>query len=184
MALSDEDDLPTRIVSPTASSLPTLAAGGSPTPNVDAVTGNRLASGTRLGEFELVRTLGEGGFGIVYLAWDEALERKVAIKEYMPGQLATRVGATLQVAMRSERDRTAQAFLANWDAADPRLAQQAAYRRRLPWARRHPDGELRHHAIRRKHQSQRHHQRQRRQCQRTLCLLTGRRRRGPRDLHE
>lgn len=51
---------------------------------------NALPAGTRFGELEILRTLGVGGFGIVYLAQDHALERMVAIKEYMPGQLAKR----------------------------------------------------------------------------------------------
>ncbi|MDI4634463.1 serine/threonine protein kinase [Pelomonas sp. V22] len=51
---------------------------------------NALPAGTRFGELEILRTLGVGGFGIVYLAQDHALERLVAIKEYMPGQLAKR----------------------------------------------------------------------------------------------
>lgn len=51
---------------------------------------NALPAGTRFGELEILRTLGIGGFGIVYLAQDHALERLVAIKEYMPGQLAKR----------------------------------------------------------------------------------------------
>ena len=55
-----------------------------------------LPEGTRLGEFELIRVIGEGGFGIVYLAWDHSLERRVALKEYMPATLATRSeGATV-----------------------------------------------------------------------------------------
>lgn len=49
-----------------------------------------LAPGTILGEFEVVRILGSGGFGIVYLAHDHLLLRQVAIKEYMPGTLAGR----------------------------------------------------------------------------------------------
>ncbi len=52
-----------------------------------------LPRGTRLGEFELKRVLGAGGFGIVYLAFDHALEREVAIKEYMPVSLAGRTAA-------------------------------------------------------------------------------------------
>ena len=49
---------------------------------------NALPPGTRFGDMEILRTIGVGGFGIVYLARDYALEREVAIKEYMPGQLA------------------------------------------------------------------------------------------------
>ncbi len=59
-----------------------------------------LPVGTRLAEFEVRRVLGSGGFGIVYLAWDHALEREVALKEYMPGTLAGR-GTGLQVSVRS-----------------------------------------------------------------------------------
>jgi serine/threonine protein kinase len=46
--------------------------------------------GTLLGEFELLEVIGEGGFGIVYLALDHSLQRRVAIKEYMPQTLAKR----------------------------------------------------------------------------------------------
>ena len=59
-----------------------------------------LPVGTRVAEFEVRRVLGSGGFGIVYLAWDHALEREVALKEYMPGTLAGR-GDGLQVSVRS-----------------------------------------------------------------------------------
>src|SRR3982751_279827 len=49
-----------------------------------------LAPGTRLGEFEILSVLGIGAFGIVYLADDHVLVRRVAIKEYMPAALAGR----------------------------------------------------------------------------------------------
>ncbi|MDB5959599.1 MAG: hypothetical protein JWP59_893 [Massilia sp.] len=51
---------------------------------------NALAIGTRIGEFEILSLLGVGGFGIVYLAYDHSLERKVALKEYMPSAFAAR----------------------------------------------------------------------------------------------
>jgi hypothetical protein len=60
-----------------------------------------LPAGTRFGELEIVRTLGVGGFGIVYLAQDHALQRQLAIKEYMPGQLAQRGGGS-QVSVRAD----------------------------------------------------------------------------------
>jgi len=62
-----------------------------------------LPLGTRLGEFELRSLLGIGGFGIVYLAFDHALEREVAVKEYMPASLAGRT-ETLHVSLRSQSD--------------------------------------------------------------------------------
>ena len=68
-----------------------------PTPD-DAL--NALPAGTRFGELEILGTLGVGGFGIVYLARDHALEREVAIKEYMPSQFASRDGRS-QVSVRS-----------------------------------------------------------------------------------
>lgn len=67
-------------------------------------THNALPVGARLGEFEIIGLVGEGGFGIVYLAQDHSLERKVALKEYMPASLAARTDAAT-VAVRSERHR-------------------------------------------------------------------------------
>ena len=68
-------------------------------------SGNALPVGTYLGEFELTSVLGEGGFGIVYLAWDHSLERRVALKEYMPSSLSERVGSThVQIKSSSYRE--------------------------------------------------------------------------------
>jgi hypothetical protein len=62
-----------------------------------------LPPGTRLGEFEVRTLLGVGGFGIVYLAFDHALEREVAVKEYMPATMAGRT-ESLHVSLRSKSD--------------------------------------------------------------------------------
>jgi Protein kinase domain len=59
-----------------------------------------LPPGTRFGEFEILRVLGVGGFGIVYLTQDHSLERQVALKEYMPAALASR-GAGPMITVRS-----------------------------------------------------------------------------------
>lgn len=67
-------------------------------------SGNALPIGHRLHEFEIEGLVGEGGFGIVYLARDTQLRRTVAIKEYMPASLASRAG-DLSVTVRSERHR-------------------------------------------------------------------------------
>ena len=49
-----------------------------------------LPQGTRVQDFEFHRVLGHGGFGITYLGWNKALDIPVAIKEYLPADLAMR----------------------------------------------------------------------------------------------
>ena len=51
---------------------------------------NALPRGYRLREYELVRVLGLGGFGMTYLGFDHNLDKAVAIKEYLPSDIATR----------------------------------------------------------------------------------------------
>ena len=49
------------------------------------------------GKYLVGRMLGQGGFGITYIGWDIALERKVAIKEYYPSGHVSRSPGTLQL---------------------------------------------------------------------------------------
>jgi serine/threonine protein kinase len=79
-------------------------AAAAPARRAGPEMGNNLAVGTFLGEFEITELLGEGGFGIVYLARDHSLHRRVALKEYMPSALAARTGPT-EVSVKSERHR-------------------------------------------------------------------------------
>ncbi len=64
-----------------------------------------LAAGTALrDEFIVGRTLGKGGFGITYLAWDARLRRRRAIKEFFPSGVALRGADGIAVEAAPERD--------------------------------------------------------------------------------
>jgi len=67
---------------------------------------NALPLKTMLHEYRLDAVLGAGGFGITYLAWDTNLEKNVAIKEYLPGDLAMRAldGSVLPVNTDNKHD--------------------------------------------------------------------------------
>ncbi len=52
--------------------------------------GSELPRGTLLQEFVVERVLGVGGYSVVYLARDTRLDRRVALKEYLPATLALR----------------------------------------------------------------------------------------------
>jgi serine/threonine protein kinase len=57
---------------------------------------NALPAGTVLRHYRVQRTLGGGGFSIVYLAQDMQQQRLVAIKEYLPSNQARRSGETVE----------------------------------------------------------------------------------------
>ncbi len=64
--------------------------------NVDA-----LATGTEITGYVITGLIGQGGFGVVYVARDTATGRTVAIKEYLPSAIAGRI-ATGNVAPRNK----------------------------------------------------------------------------------
>ena len=66
---------------------------------------NALPDGYKLHEYELVRVLGIGGFGITYLGYDHHLDKPVAIKEYLPNDLAIRKDNT-EVLAKSDDDQS------------------------------------------------------------------------------
>lgn len=61
-----------------------------------------LPRGYALNEYRIDSTLGVGGFGLTYLATDSNLDLKVAIKEYLPDELALR-GDDHSVLPKSEK---------------------------------------------------------------------------------
>ena len=74
---------------------------------------HQLPIGTVVGnQYILGRVLGQGGFGITYIGWDNVLQQRVAVKEYFPSGYAGRdVWHTLNVTSYDNQD--AHAFEAN-----------------------------------------------------------------------
>jgi serine/threonine protein kinase len=96
-----------------------------PVPGDDAASMyvNALPPGTRLYEFELLRPLGEGGFGVVYLAFDHSLHRNVAIKEYLPSAYAVRRNNQTIAARSGQHQATFEAGLRSFIKEARLLAQ-------------------------------------------------------------
>ena len=64
---------------------------------------NRDAQLPRIGRYVLLRAIGEGGMGVVYAAYDEELDRKVAVKIIHPSRQS-------DTALRTRIQREAQAL--------------------------------------------------------------------------
>ena len=71
------------------------------------MSANALPAGYALQEYRIEKLLGVGGFGLTYLATDSNLHLKVALKEYLPGEVALR-GADQSIRPLSEA--TAETF--------------------------------------------------------------------------
>jgi serine/threonine protein kinase len=69
-------------------------------------TEHRLAlpTGTMVATYLIERVLGEGGFGITYLAEHTGLRRRIALKELLPFELATRAENSQVVARTSAQE--------------------------------------------------------------------------------
>jgi serine/threonine protein kinase len=84
-----------------------------------AVDGAAWAAGEHIGEFEIVRPIGRGGMGVVYLATDRELHRKVALKS-LPAAMA----GNPELLQRLEREAGAAAKI-----TDPAVAAVFALRK-------------------------------------------------------
>ena len=56
-----------------------------------------LQTESLLRQYQILDVLGEGGFATTYLALDQDLQKKYAIKEYCPPEFAFREGATIRI---------------------------------------------------------------------------------------
>lgn len=61
------------------------------------VSGFALPPGTLLGNYKLLKALGQGGFGITYIAWDNQLRRNIVLKECFPLGLCSRDSDTGEI---------------------------------------------------------------------------------------
>ena len=63
-----------------------------------------LSNGYFLDNYRIENVLGQGGFGITYLAYDLELQKYVAIKEYFPKDFSVRNENNTITAVNSQRD--------------------------------------------------------------------------------
>ena len=96
----------------------TVQTSGAP-----VLASNALPIGTRINEFEITRVIGEGGFSVVYLAFDHTLHRSIALKEYIPSALASRRGDQTVAVRSAQHQQTFEAGLRSFINESRLLAQ-------------------------------------------------------------
>jgi serine/threonine protein kinase len=69
---------------------PGEGAAGEGTMTADEAFAHALAPGTEVQGYRIISVLGAGGFGVTYLAEHVAMNHRVALKEFLPGGIATR----------------------------------------------------------------------------------------------
>ena len=107
----------------------TLPLGGSdPTHALPGASGPRLV----LGRYRLERRLGAGGFGVVWLGWDEKLEREVAVKA-IPREDGSgeRVEREARAAARLNHPGIVAVYELSWDEHDVYLVSELVRGRTL-----------------------------------------------------
>ncbi len=76
------------------------------------------------GKYIVGKVLGYGGFGVTYIGWDNVLNRKVAIKEYLPSDFATRsYGTKMLTVFSGEAAEQFEAGLNSFISEAKRLAK-------------------------------------------------------------
>ena len=91
-----------------------LPYAGAPCPACGAVNGSLQNRGDQLrcgqllegGKYLIGQALGQGGFGVTYVAWDRNLHEKVAVKEYFPQGFVSREPDRSTVGVLSENQRS------------------------------------------------------------------------------
>lgn len=66
------------------------------------ITALHIGTTLHFGQYQLLKVLGRGGFGITYLAHDNALDKDVAIKEFFPSMLSKRDERNNQMTFATE----------------------------------------------------------------------------------
>lgn len=92
--------------------------------NSEPEVANQLRPGTILhNKYVVGKAIGHGGFGITYVGFDAELERKIAVKEYMPNEFSNRIpGDDRVIVYEGEKREQFESGLAKFTEEAQRLA--------------------------------------------------------------